>query len=81
MTMIDYNPWGVNDGNPRSRNEPTRLGEGTSKFSSRVSDKFDRTKEKTKEAAKKVKIGASTSVKWIKVKCNNTSNSSGNKLT
>lgn len=59
--------------------QPRRLGGPSPKLSSRVSDKFDRTKEatkeaaaagveKTKEAAKKVKSGASNGVNWVKLK-------------
>ncbi|KAG6428446.1 hypothetical protein SASPL_112697 [Salvia splendens] len=81
MTKINYDTWGVNDGNPRSDSQPTRLGGPSSKLSLRMSDKFDRTKEvaatgmertkeKTKKTARKVKTGATTGVNWIKVKCN-----------
>ncbi|KAG6431533.1 hypothetical protein SASPL_109612 [Salvia splendens] len=81
MTKINDDTWAVNDGNPRPSSQPTRLGGPSSKLSLIVSDKLDRTKEaaaagmertkeKTKKTAKKVKTGATTGVNWIKVKCN-----------
>ncbi|PIN20316.1 hypothetical protein CDL12_06996 [Handroanthus impetiginosus] len=59
--------------------EPRRLGGPAPKLSTRVSQKFERTKEaasagveKTKVAANKVKKGASAGVNWLKLKCNKT---------
>ncbi|KAL2228813.1 UNVERIFIED_CONTAM: hypothetical protein Sindi_1861000 [Sesamum indicum] len=76
MTSTNENPWGQDP----AAEQPARLGGPTKTLSRRLSDKFKRTKEaaalgmektkeKTKVAARKVKEGASSSINWLKLKC------------
>lgn len=60
MQVVE-NPWGESTPvKPNTKSE--RLGGPSPKLSSRVSQKFERTKDKVKE-------GASSGVNWLKLKC------------
>lgn len=63
------NPWG-SPRNKKASREPKRLGDPPQKLSRKVSEKYERTKEAASVGMKKMKDGASTSVNWIKLKCN-----------
>ncbi|KZV36334.1 hypothetical protein F511_25134 [Dorcoceras hygrometricum] len=79
MVLLNENPFGGSTASAKPAAEPRRLGGPSPKLSKRLSEKFERTKEvasagmeksveKTKVAAKKVKEGATTGVHWIKLK-------------
>lgn len=50
-------------------NKPNKGGGASSKFSTTVGDKFDKTKAEASTGVRKVKAGASAGIHWIKDKC------------
>ncbi|KAL5759696.1 hypothetical protein ACOSP7_018216 [Xanthoceras sorbifolium] len=64
--------WESHD-NTYPTSEAKKGGNGDSKrarYKQKVEDGFDKTKEAAKTGMRKAKLGASSSFKWIKEKCN-----------